>query len=460
LKRAALPLAVAVLVLSPVAAAPAAQRYAAPDGTGGEPCAQAAPCSLKDALTKANEGDEVTVGAGAYSVGEQPIFPSAENLNVHGDLGGPMPKIVATSMSAPLFLLKTGDRVSYLEVVNTHFDAGGFLCGPKGRIERVLAVVSGESATGVSVTSDCVARDALVIADGENAAAIRGDGVNVTGVVRNVTAIATGSGSIGAGSYYGETITPGTYTLDLKNTIVSGESADLVAHSGEGFDGPGNIVVSNSSFDHPEQKGTGTVTEGSGNQKAAPLFVASANGDYREATGSPTIDAGVNDQLGATDLAGNPRVLGAAPDIGAFEFLPPPVAAAGGVRSLSIKPKRFRARRAGGPVAAGILKSKPPVGTEVTYTMSGDRTVEFSVARRVQGRKVSKLCKRKSHVNAAHKKCAFYVPVKGLFTQPGTVGSNHFVFSGRIGGKKLKPGGYKLSALAGHLISEAFTIVG
>ena len=159
-----------------------------------------------------------------------------------------------------------------------------------------------------------------MIADGENAAAIRGAGVNVTGVVRNVTAIATGSGSIGAGSYYGETITAGTYTLDLKNTIVSGESADLVAHSGEGFDGPGNIVVSNSSFDHPEQKGTGTVTEGSGNQKAAPLFVDAANGDYREAAGSPTIDAGVNDQLGPLDLGGNPEVQGPAPDIGAFEI--------------------------------------------------------------------------------------------------------------------------------------------
>ncbi|MFI5028852.1 MAG: choice-of-anchor Q domain-containing protein [Solirubrobacterales bacterium] len=83
------------------------------------------------------------------------------------------------------------------------------------------------------------------------------------------------------------------------------------------------------------------------------------------------MDAGVADQLAPLDLAGGPRVQGPARDIGAFEFLPVAPEADGGVRSLSIRPKRFRARRPGGSVAAGILKSKPPVGAEVTYAMAG-----------------------------------------------------------------------------------------
>ena len=79
-----------------------------------------------------------------------------------------------------------------------------------------------------------------------------------------MTAIATGSGSIGVRLVLrGHDHPPGSYTLDLKNTIASGESADVWSPTaGKASDGPGNIVVSNSSFDHPEQKvHGGTVTD-------------------------------------------------------------------------------------------------------------------------------------------------------------------------------------------------------
>src|SRR4029077_21293702 len=56
----------AILIAAP--GVQAGQRYAAPNGTGGEPCAQATPCSLKDALTKANAGDEVIVTSGSYTL--------------------------------------------------------------------------------------------------------------------------------------------------------------------------------------------------------------------------------------------------------------------------------------------------------------------------------------------------------------------------------------------------------
>jgi len=68
-------------------------------------------------------------------------------------------------------------------------------------------------------------------------------------------------------------------------------------------------------------------------QTAPPDFVDAAAGDYAEAVGSPTIDAGVNAEgAGTTDLLGNPRALpgtldcGPEPpaitDIGADEFVP------------------------------------------------------------------------------------------------------------------------------------------
>jgi hypothetical protein len=154
-------------------------------------------------------------------------------------------------------------------------------------------------------------------------------------------------------------------------------------------------------------------------------------------------------------------VQGPAPDMGAFELLPSASSGLpGGVRSLRIKPKRFRARRSGGPVASSIGKGELPVGALVTYTMTGPAVVDFSVSRGFKGRLVGRRCAKKTRSNRGHKRCTFYKPVKGVFTQSGSAGANHFVFSGRIGGKTLRPGNYMLTALAGHLVSTAFTIVG
>ena len=62
---------------------------------------------------------------------------------------------------------------------------------------------------------------------------------------------------------------------------------------------------------------------GTGNISVAPLFVDAGAGDYRQAPGSPTVDAGTTDpDLGTTDLDGDARTLGSAPDIGADELVP------------------------------------------------------------------------------------------------------------------------------------------
>lgn len=78
------------------------------------------------------------------------------------------------------------------------------------------------------------------------------------------------------------------------------------------------------------------LTEGiAGNRAGDPRFVqpgrgyglAWVPGDYRLKLGSPAVDGGVFQtwMAGATDLAGQPRVVGSAPDMGAFEgaVLPP-----------------------------------------------------------------------------------------------------------------------------------------
>jgi hypothetical protein len=446
--------------------AQAAQRYASPTGSG-EACSQTTPCSLFEAIGKAKSNDEVIVTAGTYPLGATSITapPAATGLNIHGDLGGPMPKLVATIGQAVIELGQTGDRLGYLEIVNSGVRAVGVGCGNNSLIDRVKIAVTGEGSFGVEQRNTCAVRDSVLQAEGKEAIALYSAGFGETAVARNLTALASGEGSVGVSSNFDGGFSAEPHTVDLKNTIARGTGADLAANfffipfpiSAEGS---GNIDVSNSNFAVVKQEPPAAVAEGAGNQSAAPLFVNAAASDYREAAGSPTIDAGVADQLGPLDLGGNPRVLGAAPDIGAYELVPPLPAGGGGVRSLSIKPKRFRAYARGGPVAPAILKSRPPVGAEVTYTLSGPATVEFSVSRKVRGRRVGKRCEKKTHANAGQRKCAFFTPLPGVFTQAGVEGANHFVFSGRIGGKTLHSGSYALTALAGHLVSAPFEIGG
>lgn len=55
-----------------------------------------------------------------------------------------------------------------------------------------------------------------------------------------------------------------------------------------------------------------------------PLLAFPDGGDFHQLAGSPTIDAGAGDALlGAQDIDQTPRTAGAAPDIGADEYVAP-----------------------------------------------------------------------------------------------------------------------------------------
>jgi hypothetical protein len=449
---------VGLVALATASTAQAAQRYAAPTGAG-EACTQEAPCSLKQAIEKAKANDEVIVTAGSYSPASS-MITVVENLNIHGDLGGPMPKISTSfGSSAPIQGVGAGDRLAYLEFSVTGTFPVGAVCGGGGRVERVRINAVGANAVGLRQSADCLARDSLIRVDGSESIALSASTYlgNWTSVSRNLTAIATGPKSIGVRALYEAfLIMSGTETADLKNVIASGEEFDLKAQ--QGFEGPGRIVVSNSNFDTVKQEGASTITDAGGNQTAPPLFLNAANGDYREAAGSPTIDAGSTDQIGSLDLDGSPRALGSAPDIGAFEFVPPPVPLAQ-IQSLQVAPKAFRAANVGGAVASR-RKAKAPAGTTVSYSLSAKATPEFSVERKVLGRRVKGKCRKKTGANAGRKKCPIFKRIPNVFAHSGQAGQNAFRFSGRIGNKALAPGAYRLVGSAGGSVKRAaFKIV-
>ena len=87
------------------------------------------------------------------------------------------------------------------------------------------------------------------------------------------------------------------------------------------------------------------------------------------------------------------------------------------------------------------------VGATVRYRLSMPATVRFTVERRVSGRRdeVGR-CVANLVLPRPQSTCTTTVTVPGDFTVKGTRGANRFWFSGRIGGRALRLGDYRLTA--------------
>ncbi|HEX5225861.1 MAG TPA: choice-of-anchor Q domain-containing protein [Solirubrobacteraceae bacterium] len=199
---------------------------------------------------------------------------------------------------------------------------------PRGQttLRRVRVEGAGEASF---VEGPATLTDSLITARGGPAMEV----TNGAAALRNDTLISAGGGthpSIGVRALgcIGSGCLPGT--VSASDLIVRGVARDVQAEAAESSPGaPGAIAIEHSNF----LTQAGGVTA-SATQAADPLFVNGTIGpseNFRLQAGSPAIDAGAVDALtGPTDLDGNPRVQGAAVDLGAYELVPPtPVAVPG-----------------------------------------------------------------------------------------------------------------------------------
>ena len=81
--------------------------------------------------------------------------------------------------------------------------------------------------------------------------------------------------------------------------------------------------------------------------------------------------------------------------------------------------------------------------------MSEAATVRFTVQRMRTGRRgAAGRCFRSTPSNRKRRRCNLWPKIPGSFRVTGVAGKNRFTFRGRIGGKTLKSGRYRLNSRA------------
>jgi hypothetical protein len=338
-RQGALAAAVVLVALLTVASSAAATvRYASPSGattgqcTSTDPLSANRPCDIERAVqTVAQDTDEVIVNSGTYDLLGHSL-DIGKAIYVHGRDGQLRPVIFSTSSSAGVTVTDPGARLRRVTL-----DYSGAVQGININVPATVEqiVVHSNSPYACLLEYDAILRDSVCFNDGIGGIAVEAQSLTAVSSadLRNVTAVATGTGSYGIEV---RTSNAGDQQdVIAKNVIADGVSADVRAVAGV-TGSISTITLSTSNYAIiSEDPGSGitSVTEpgtGIGNQIVAPLFTDAGAGLFHQAIGSPTINAGTAvDLMGARDVDGNLRTQGAAPDIGADEYpqvslTPPP----------------------------------------------------------------------------------------------------------------------------------------
>jgi hypothetical protein len=107
------------------------------------------------------------------------------------------------------------------------------------------------------------------------------------------------------------------------------------------------------------------------------------------------------------------------------------------ITRLALSPTAFHAAPSGSALAAAI-------GTRLSLTLSEAATVTFSAARSTAGRQVGGQCRRPSARNAGRPHCTRWTLLRGRIVRGLSAGPNALRYRGRLAGRALRPGRYRL----------------
>ena len=95
----------------------------------------------------------------------------------------------------------------------------------------------------------------------------------------------------------------------------------------------------------------------------------------------------------------------------------------------------------------------------MSFTLDGPAIVRFTVEKPGAGRRSGKRCVKPTSKNRKARKCTRYVKLTGGFNHVSTAGANSFKFNGRLNGKKLPVGRYRLVGTTSNARRASFKIV-
>jgi hypothetical protein len=341
----------ALLSLALGVASASAARYAAPGGTGADPCAdQLDPCSIYAAAdggapgTTVTAGDVVMLAPGTYTdiggdLGPTQRVQPAPNVRVQGEPGKARPMIrLESNEGSGAFFLGGGATLSDVAIDNVAsgvfpHNNPALTIDSAGVAERIVAHSTLAPAITCTMLGGGILRESVCRNDASNGTALGASLSTSAGTrtvtVRDVTAIATGSSSFGASfNYFGSEASPTVFNVSAKGVIARGQGVDVRA-AGLRLGSTGVGATTNIILDHSDYATTDTLVSGGGsasvtpagsgtNITAAPLLAADG---YHQLPGSPTLDKGaVDGSSGTVDVDGQLRSIGSAPDIGADEL--------------------------------------------------------------------------------------------------------------------------------------------
>jgi hypothetical protein len=132
---------------------------------------------------------------------------------------------------------------------------------------------------------------------------------------------------------------------------------------------------------------------------------------------------------------------------------------------LSLAPASFAAAHAGSSTRSGSVRG---TGARVRIRADRSASVRFSVQRVATGRRsgsgAGARCVAATKRNRTAPRCTRYVSLGGAFTKTAGPSLESFTFTGRVGGRTLAPGSYRLLATAtaagvvGNTVTRTFRI--
>ncbi len=259
----------AALSLLTVSVAIAATRYAAPGGTGKDPCANPSrPCSVFTAADKnapgttIEAGDVVELAPGTYRAEDEGEFGEIAGIllppgvTVRGEPGKARPAIVLRDNETGYGAFHVPGASEVADVaIHNRSGHGAAIDVSGGAMERVIA--RSTSKEPACYFQEGTIRSSACISSGGSPAI----GINVAtkgtfeGVIRNSTLVATGPGSVGMEFIYHAFKGGMTVDIDAAGVLIEGEEKDVVVKAwplNKGQGAKARLELRNSSYETVE----------------------------------------------------------------------------------------------------------------------------------------------------------------------------------------------------------------